>query len=154
MISAIEGVAQNIIELAPLLKRQWEELGEYRDRMPLVPDFGLYIVRESQGQCFMVTARDEQRCLMGYYICMVQAMPHHMTTLSGYIDFMWVVPEARGKSIGQMLLSATESELRRRGVKIWFSVSRMSGKAHEHMDKLLARNGFSPLDLIYAKWIG
>ena len=60
MITAIEGVAQNIIELAPLLKRQWDELGEYKDRMPLVPDFGLYIVRETQGQCFMATVREQE----------------------------------------------------------------------------------------------
>jgi GNAT superfamily N-acetyltransferase len=153
VITAIEGVAQNIIELAPLLKRQWEELGEYRDRMPLVPDFGLYIVRESQGQCFMATVR-ENGAIVAYYICMVQFMPHHMKTLSGYIDFMWVVPEARGNNVGQLLLDTVEKELNRRGVKVWFTVSRACGSSHKHMDKLLTRNGFAPLDLVYAKWIG
>ena len=149
----IEGVASNIVELAPLLKQQWDELGEYRDCMPLAPDFGLYIVRESQGQCFMTTARNEG-ALIGYYICMVQPLPHHMTTFSGYLDFMWLMPEYRAHGVGQQIFNTVESELRRRGAKIWFSASRACGTTHERMDKLLRRNGFEPLDLIYAKWIG
>jgi GNAT superfamily N-acetyltransferase len=154
VITAIEGVAQNIIELAPLLEQQWEELGEYKDRMPLVPDFAIYIVRESQGQCFMATIRDGDGGLCGYYICMVNPLPHHMTTLSACMDYMYVDQACRRDGNGQLLLTAVENELRRRGVKMWLSVSRASGPSHDGMDKLLRKNGFAPLDLIYAKWIG
>jgi hypothetical protein len=68
------------------------------------------------------------------------------------MDMAYVVPEQRDKGLGLPLFRATEREMRRRGVQIWYS----GFKSHSPlgMPRLLEALGFVPADTYHAKWLG
>lgn len=152
MITAqVELFADAATELAGIFPSHWEELGLFRDRMPLSPQWKEYVRRERDGILFLVTVRRDGK-IAGYYIAQAAPGFHYSTTHTGTMDIAYVIPAERNKGIALPLFRRVERELKRRGVKVWFS----GYKVHNPlgMPQLLDLLGFVPADVYCAKWIG
>lgn len=152
MISVqIESWVQCLPELRPLFQKHHAELGLFRDQMPLDPDVAEYGRREHDGSLFLTTVR-RNGTIVAYYVANVRSGFHYSNTLTGTMDIAYVVPEERNRGLALPLFRHTERELRRRGVKVWFS----GWKLHNPlgMPRLHELLGFVPADQYVVKWIG
>lgn len=138
-------------ELAQIFLRHWEELALFRDKMPLDPQYGEYVNRNRSGVLFLATMRWDGD-IVAYYIAQVAPGFHYNSTLCGIGDICYVVPEFRDRGLAYPLFRLVERELRRRGVKVWYSGWKTANPLG--MDKLLPALGFGPADSYTAKWIG
>lgn len=147
----IDSFEQCIPELRLLFPTHHVELGLFRDRMPLDPDYDEYVRRERAGELFLCSAR-RNGTLVAYYVAIVRSGFHYRSTLTGTADIYYVSPEYRNKGLALPLFRHTEQELKRRGVQVWYS----GGKAHNPLGtpELHRLLGFAPSDNYYAKWIG
>jgi hypothetical protein len=60
MITAqVESLTDRLDELKPFFPAHWEELGIYRDRMPLDPIYDEYLARDAAGSALLVTLRKD-----------------------------------------------------------------------------------------------
>ncbi len=152
MITAqVESFVDCASELAAIFPQHWDELALFRDRMPLAPQWQEYARRERDGVLFLVTVRWNGK-IVGYYTAQVAPGFHYSQTLTGTHDLVYVIPEARERGLALPLFRCVERELKRRGVRLWFS----GFKTHNPlgMPDLLDRLGFVPADQYCAKWIG
>lgn len=138
-------------ELAEIFITHWHELALFKDKMPLAPQYLEYVAREKDGVLFLTTVRVDGK-LAAYYIAQVRPGFHYGSTLTGTMDILYVVPEFRGRGLAFPLFRYVERELRRRGVKVWYS----GYKIHNPLglDKLYDAFGFIDADIYKVKWIG
>jgi GNAT superfamily N-acetyltransferase len=148
--AAVESFEQAIPEIKEIIDLHWEELALHKEKMPLKPQWAEYVRREQAGSLFLTTVRKDGK-IAAYYIAQVAPGFHYGETLTGTMDIAYVVPSQRDRGLAIPLFRCVEREMRRRGVKIWFS----GYKAHNPlgMDKLLGAMGFEPADVYCAKWI-
>lgn len=146
----VESFAQCAEELARIFPQHWQELALFKDRMPLAPQWQEYVRREENGALFLVTARWDGR-IVGYYTAQVSPGFHYGTTLTATHDLVYVVPEVRNRGLAFPLFRCVERELRRRGVKLWFSGYKIHNPLG--MPQLYERLGFTPADTYTAKWL-
>ena len=152
MITAqIESFEACLPELSPIFPRHWEELGLFRDRMPLAPQYDEYVRRERAGTLALSTVRQNGK-IAAYYTSQIAPGFHYGSTLTGTMDMAYVTPAARGRGMALPLFRCVERELKRRGVKIWYS----GFKTHNPlgMPQLLDALDFKPADTYRAKWLG
>lgn len=138
-------------ELADIFPLHWEELGKFKDRMPLMPQYGEYVHRNILGKLILVTARIDGR-IMGYYTAQIAPGFHYASTLTATMDLCYIHPSVRNRGLAAPLFRAVEKELKRRGVQLWFS-----GYKHHNqlgMPALLNLLGFQMSDCYESKWIG
>ena len=135
-----------VSELAPLLHGQWEELGLYRDIVPMDMDWDTYARASASGSLHVTTGRDNGR-LIGWYVNMVFPHQHYKTTLYGFNDFYYVIPEYRVGTVGLQLFMAMEECLRSIGVKALISIS----KKHRPVDSVFLRLGWQEAGTTYLK---
>lgn len=147
----VDSFEQCIPELREMFPVHHIELGLFRDRMPLDPDYAEYVRRERAGELFLCSAR-RNGTMVAYYVAIVRPGFHYKSTLTGTADIYWVSPEMRGRGLALPLFKHVERELKRRGVKVWYS----GGKFHNDLGtfKLHELLGFQAADKYYAKWIG
>lgn len=147
----IDSFEDCIPELRQMFPTHHVELGLFKDKMPLDPDYREYVRRERAGELFLCSARRDG-ILVAYYVAVVRPGFHYRSTLTGTADIYWVSPEFQGRGLALPLFRHTERELKRRGVAVWYS----GNKIHNPMgaDKLHELLGFQPADVYYAKWIG
>lgn len=147
----VEGYGDCIEELKALYPSHHEELGLFKDKMPLDPDYPEYLRREQDGSLFLCTARNDGR-IVAYYIAVVRPGFHYQSTLTGTADIYYVAPDFRGRGLALPLFRHVERELKRRGAKVWYG----GNKIHNPLgaDKLHELLGFIPADQYWAKWIG
>lgn len=147
----IDSFQDCIPELRPLFLSHHAELGLFRDQMPLDPDYREYARREQEGSLFLTTGR-RNGTIAAYYVANVRSGFHYRSTLTGTMDIAYVVPEERNRGLALPLFRHTERELKRRGVKVWFS----GWKLHNPlgMPRLHELLGFVPADQYAVKWIG
>lgn len=139
-------------ELATIFPTHWENLALFKDRMPLAPQYGEYIMREQAGTLMLVTVRRDGR-IVAYYTANIRPGFHYDRTLTGTMDMMFVVPDEPAPGMVALpLMRKVETELRRRGVDIWYSGYK-TDKA-KGMARLHELFGFQPADTYTAKWIG
>lgn len=152
MISVqVERFVDCISELRTIFVHHHAELGIFRDTMPLDPDYGEYARRERVGQLFLTTVR-RNGSIVAYYIAQVTWGFHYKSTFTGMMDIAYVVPEERNKGLALPLFRHVEQELKRRGVKVWYSGYKFHNPLG--MDRLLGALGFIPADAYFVKWIG
>lgn len=152
MITAqVESFEAALPELRAIFPVHHAELALFQDRMPLDPQYDEYARRERAGSLFLVTVRKDGR-ITGYYTAQVAPGFHYGSTFTGTMDLMFVIPEERGRGTVVPLMRTVERELRRRGVRLWYS----GHKTHKPLglDRLLPMFGFQPADTYMAKWIG
>jgi GNAT superfamily N-acetyltransferase len=142
-----------IHELQTFFPDHWEELGIFKDKMPLLPNWPQYAALESIGELLTIVARKNNK-VIGYYVCRIGFAIHNASTPVAQSIMMWIDKNKRHHGIGIKLFEFVEDELKRRGIKVWYSNSIVTGKNHKSMDRLLQWMEFKPVDLYYGKWIG
>lgn len=149
MITAcVEPFMSQVEELKPLLPLHWEELGIYRDKMPLAPAWDVYDAYERAGVLVYVPLRKAGE-LIGYFIGMITPGLHYRQTLTCKMDIAYVRPEHRG-SAGTVLFNAVEAELKRRGVQLWW----VGSKDHHPIEGFYKALGFECQETYFTKWLG
>ncbi len=150
MTAQIERLAGGgLDEIKPLLPAHWEELGLFKSKMPLDPQYQAYLTRALNGELVYATLRLDGK-LIGYWITLVLPGFHYQSTLTALPDLLWIVREHRGMDAGRLLHNAMEGELRRRGVKLWWAGS----KSHAPIQGWLESLGFKAEETYLCKWIG
>lgn len=150
MITAqVESLTQGLEEIKPLLPIHHAELALFKDKMPLDPNYPIYLARDSLGEVCYATLRDNG-VLIGYWISFVAPGLHYKATLTCTMDILYVHPDHRGKEGGFLLADCVKGELKRRGVKLWWAGS----KNHKAIAWFLERLGFIKAEEYFCMWIG
>ena len=149
MITAqIESFGECVPELKGIFIRHHDELGILKDLMPLDPDYGEYVRRERNGMLFLCTVRRNDN-IVAYYVAQTAKGFHYASTFTGTQDICYVVPEERNKGLAVPLFRHVERELRRRGVRVWYSGSKIHNPLG--MPEMLRALGFIPADMYFVK---
>jgi GNAT superfamily N-acetyltransferase len=151
LTAQVESLTEQLAELKPILPIHWEELALDKDKVPLDPQYGVYLARDAQGEVLFVTLRDGGE-LMGYFIGFVAPGLHYRTCLTLTMDIFYVVPEHRGKHGGVALFEAVKKEAKRRGVNRWFVGNKEHSKVHA--EALFLHLGFEKVETYYSMWLG
>lgn len=150
MITAhIESFAASIDELKEVIPLHYEELALNKDKVPLSPQWDIYLARERAGELLFVTLRDQGK-LAGYFIGFIAPGLHYSTCLTCIMDIFYVKPDERGQAAGKQLFEFTEKELRRRGVDRLF----VGSKCHMDASWLFERLGYERCEVTYTSWLG
>lgn len=150
MLSAqIESFTERLGEFRPLFPLHWEELALNKDKVPLDPQYDIYIQREARGELLFVTLR-ELGTPVGYFIGFIAPGLHYRTCLTCTMDIFYVHPAKRGGRGGIKLFKFVEQELRHRGVDRWF----VGSKCHADASWLFEILGFDRVEVYYSKWLG
>ena len=139
-------------EIKPLLALHWSEVGNFRDAVPLDPDWQSYLDLEARGTLHVTTARDGGR-LVGYYVAYVMPHPHYKSTLFGFVDVFFMLPEYRRAANGIGLFQAMEAAMRDRMKSLGHSkmvlVSR--GRMENDPTPMFRRLGWDVVETAYVK---
>lgn len=145
-----ENLEATLDELRPLLDVHYRELAMHQDKIPLAPQFDIYIANEKIGQLLFYTVRDDAK-LIGYFVGFISPGLHYSETVTCKMDIFYICAEYRGEgSLGLKLFRNLEVELRQRGVHHWFVGCKLKADA----GPLFRRMGFEPIETYYSKWIG
>lgn len=145
----LESFEERLDELQALLPSHYKELAMNQDRVPLSPQYHVYIERERAGGLIFVTLRDAG-VLVGYFIGFIAPGLHYSTCLTCIMDIFYVRADKRTGSAGVRLFRFVEAELRRRRVQRWM----MGSKIHADASALFKRIGAAPVETYYSKWLG
>lgn len=144
-----ESFEQMLPELLPILPLHYEELALNKDKVPLSPQYNIYIDREREGQLLFMVMREAGE-MIGYFIGFISPGLHYSTCLTCNMDIFYIHPDKRGHRYGKALFEAVEGELVRRGVDRWF----VGSKCHKDASWLFERLGFDRVEVYYSKWLG
>lgn len=134
-------------EIQPLIAAHYREIAHYQD-IPLDPDYDVYYKIADAGQLRVFTARKQKSgALVGYCLYFVRSNPHYKTSIQAVQDILFLTPELRGLTLGPALIAYTEARLKEEGVQ----VAMQHVKAAHNFGKMLERNGWELVDLIYTK---
>lgn len=146
----IESFEERLEELKELLPSHYEELALNQDKVPLSPQYRIYIEREQRGELLFVTMRDAG-ALVGYFIGFIAPGLHYSTCLTCTMDIFYIRKDKRGQALpGVRLFRFVEAELKRRGVDRWFVGSKCKADASALFEFL----DFEKVEIYYSKWLG
>lgn len=136
-------------EAQSMLRAHWEELGQDRDKIPLIVNWDTYFNMEAKGELAVYGVYDEA-VLIGYSIYFLFKSPHYDTELFAKNDVIYLHPPYRKEGIGCKFMEFIEQELKSLGVdKITYHV-----KPNTAIIGLLEEFGFTEIETIYGKFIG
>ena len=144
-----ESFEQMLPELMPILPLHYQELALNQDKVPLSPQYNIYIDREREGQLLFMVMREAGE-MIGYFIGFISPGLHYSTCLTCNMDIFYIHPEKRGHRYGKALFEAVESELLKRRVQRWF----VGSKCHKDASWLFEQLGFDRVEVYYSKWLG
>lgn len=136
-------------EVKPFLPQHWEELALNKDRVPLDPQYEIYLERDRRGEVIAVTVREDGK-LCGYFVGFIAPGLHYRTCLTCTMDIFWVHPEHRGAGAGFLLFKTVEREIKRRGVQRMF----VGSKLHKDASWLFEKLGYEEVERYFSVWIG
>lgn len=145
----VESLTEQLEEIKPLLNEHWLELALDQEKVPLDPQYDIYIERDVRGEVLFIAGRCNG-ALIGYFVGFVAPGLHYRTCLTLTMDIFWVHPEYRGQRAGVNLFKAVKIEAKRRGVKRIFVGSKM----HKDASWLFELMGFKEVERYYSHWIG
>ncbi|MES3022739.1 MAG: hypothetical protein V4857_14260 [Pseudomonadota bacterium] len=145
----IESLADRLEEIKVLLPEHYKELALNQDKVPLSPQYEVYLERERAGGLLFVTMRDAGG-MVGYFLGFIAPGLHYSTCLTCTMDIFYVRKDKRKGSAGVRLFRFVEAELRRRRVQRWF----MGSKIQADASALFKRIGAAPVETYYSKWLG
>lgn len=143
-----ESFEERLPELLPLLPLHYLELALNQDKVPLDPQYGVYIERERRGELMFSVVRDGGN-LIGYFIGFVAPGLHYQTCLTLTMDIFYLHPDHRGSNVGYKLFKYVENEARRRGVQRMF----VGSKVHLDASWLFERLGYEKVETYYSAWL-
>lgn len=150
MITAgVELIRDILPELKPLLAKHYDALSLHKGRdYPLMPQFHVYLAREAAGEVSFIALRRDG-ILIGYWVCFITPGLHYQTCLTSIMDIWFVDPDHMAGKAPIILMRAVETEMRRRGVNLWFA----GEKLHKPCGRLFEKLGFEKVEATYAKWL-
>lgn len=150
MITAqVEELTPQLDEMKVMFPAHWEELALNKDKVPLDPQYDIYLARDAAGQVLFVTLRQDGE-MVGYFVGFVAPGLHYKTCLTLTMDIFWTRHDIRGGTAGLRLFRAVEKEAKRRGVDRLFYGSKLMKDA----SRLFAAMRCEPVETYYTKWIG
>lgn len=144
----VESLTERLDEMKPLFPEHWKELALDQDKVPLDPQYEIYLERDRRGEVLFIAGRSAGE-LIGYFVGFVAPGLHYRTCLTLTMDIFWVHPKHRG-SAGRGLFRAVEAEAKRRGVQRMF----VGSKLHKDASWLFQALKFNEVERYYSKWIG
>jgi GNAT superfamily N-acetyltransferase len=145
----VESLTDRLEEMKPLFPQHWEELALNKDKVPLDPQYDIYLRRDAAGEVLFVTVREDGE-LVGYFVGFVAPGLHYRTCLTLTMDIFYVHPDHRGQAGGLKLFREVHREARRRGVQRAFYGS----KNHKDASRLFEAIGCEPVETYYSIWLG
>lgn len=145
----IESFTEILDELKPLFPSHYEELALNKDKVPLSPQYDIYLSKDAAGEVLTVTLRDGGK-LAGYYIGFIGPGLHYSTCLTLQMDIFYVYPSFRGNGGGSILFKFVEQEAKRRGVQRMF----VGSKCHKEASWLFEHLGYDKCEVFYTAWLG
>ena len=136
-------------EVKPILPIHWEELALHKEKVPLDPQYNVYLERDAQGGVISVTAREDGK-LIGYFVGFIAPGLHYQRCLTCTMDIFYVHPDHRGGGTGYHLFKSAEKELKRRGVQRLF----VGSKLHKDASWLFEKLGYEEVERYYSAWLG
>lgn len=145
----VESLTERLPELMPILPLHYDELALNQEKVPLDPQYDVYLERDARGEIMFVVVRDAG-ALIGYFIGFVAPGLHYRTCLTLTLDIFYIHPDHRGNSTGAKLFKAVEVEAKRRGVQRMF----VGSKTHLDASWLFERLGYTKVETYYSAWLG
>ena len=127
----------------------WQEVGVYRDKIVLDPNYAEYERAHNTGQLHVTAVRDAGK-LVGYLTAIVRPHLHYSHSLTAYFDLYYVAPSHRRGMVGVKLFSEAERALKARGVDRMITGTKLSKDA----SKIFERQGWDETERTFMKYIG
>lgn len=137
-------------ELERLIKDHWEEVAVNKSKIKLNPDWDVYEGLEKLGHIKLFTFRDSCGELAGYFAVTISTSLHYKDHLFATNDVIYIDQAYRKSGAGSELIKFAEGCLKEDGV----SVLNINTKVHKPFGKLLEYLGFTPVEMVYSKYIG
>lgn len=144
-----ERLADELENLKPLFPEHFAELALDQDKVPLDPQYPVYLAREDRGEVLFVAMREAGQ-IVGYFVGFVAPGLHYRTCLTMTMDIFWVKPEYRGAGAGFQLFRFVEQEAKARGVQRMF----VGSKLHKDASWLFEKLGYREVERYYSTWLG
>lgn len=135
--------------LQSLWMEHYNELGEaHESKMEMGPDSQTYAALDAQGSLVILTARSAGT-LIGYCLAVIKRHPHY-PTVCGFEDSYYLTPRARRGMAGIRLITRMNAELKRRGAKrvYWMSKKFMA------LEKIFLWLKMKEMDTVFCLWLG
>jgi hypothetical protein len=154
----VESFTKNLAQLKPLLLGHWAELALDQDRVPLDPDWEIYLRKDAEGGILFVTVRDAG-ALVGYFVGFVGPGLHYRTCLTLQMDVFFLHPDFRegdslqqveGEVIAENLFGEVQRAAKARGVQRMF----VGSKLHKDVSALFERLGYIEVERYFTFWVG
>ena len=159
MITAhVERLQDNLEELKPLFVPHYTELGLEQEKVPLDPQYHVYLEREANGQVLCVTLR-EAGTIVAYFVGFTGPGLHYQQTLQMQMDIFWLHPDYRdgdslakleGHMLALQLFEEVIAEAKRRGIQRWFAGS----KLHKDASAVFEELKMTKIETYYSQWLG
>lgn len=151
LTAQIEPLSEHLEELKPHFGGHWQDLALNKDKVPLDPQYDIYLKRAAAGEVLFCSLREDGK-IAGYFVGFVAPGLHYKSCLTLTMDIFYVLPEVRErhKAAGLRLFRCVEKEAKRRGVQRIFYGS----KLHKDVGRLFQALGLEPVEQYYTKWIG
>ena len=149
LTTQVEALNDTLEEIKPLLPLHYEKLALNKDKVPLDPQYHIYLERERDGELSLVTLRSDGE-LVGYWINFVTPGLHYQTCLTALIDIWFIHPDYVSGTAPLRLGRAVKAELSRRGVQRWFSAE----KLHTPCGRLFEALGMEMVERTYSMLLG
>lgn len=145
----VERLADELEYLKPHFPLHWAELALNQDKVPLDPQYEVYLERENRGEVLFIAARCAGQ-IVGYFVGFVAPGLHYKTCLTLTMDIFWIAPEARQQGAGFHLFKAVEREAKQRGVQRMF----VGSKLHKDASWLFEKLRYEEVERYYSHWLG
>jgi GNAT superfamily N-acetyltransferase len=140
-----ERLAPILRQVLPLLRRDWEENGADREKVPFALNLDQYLNYDLLGILQIVTARDAG-ALVGYIFAYVHPHIDHSGMGWAMLTWYWLYPEYRGGGIGDAMLQSMEKFLRAARVSVVEATRKLDAQ-----HKMFERNGYRDIDIVSRK---
>lgn len=95
----------------------------------------------------MYTAREVDGSLIGYCVYFVKHAPHYAASIQAAQDVLYVARSHRGGT-GYRFIAWCDEQLAAEGVQVVYQHAKV---AHPALGRILERQGYEAVDVIYAK---
>jgi GNAT superfamily N-acetyltransferase len=145
----VERLVDELDALKVHFPAHFEQLALNKDKVPLDPQYDIYLKREELGEVLFVAARCDG-AIVGYFVGFVTPGLHYQTCLTLTMDIFWIDPTHRGAGAGFWLFRAVEQEAKRRGVQRMI----VGSKLHRDASWLFEKLGYTEIERFYSHWLG
>lgn len=135
-------------EAEDITKLHWEEIANYKDTIPLEPDWDQMLNFEKLGRFYVLTLR-ENDILIGYATFQINTHLHYKSLIVGNNTLLFIKPDKRLGRLGGQMIDESEKYLKTKGInKITWHM-----KPHRSFAPLLERRGYKHEESTHGKLI-